>query len=130
MPRRDGDWNQHPTTIMPPRRATTRSKKAGRERIAQLIDEATVDCYSDDEFVAAWHAAIDSNLDVPFATIVLGVEVEVTGIDLDASGQIVATCTRGKLRQNIPILDLPLATPRPGGSEWIDAYRAWVSGGY
>ena len=25
--------------------------------------------------------------------------------------------------------DLPLPSPRPAGTEWIDAYRHWVGGG-
>jgi hypothetical protein len=27
---------------------------------------------------------------------------------------------------DIPILDLPLPTPPPGGAEWIEAYRHWL----
>jgi hypothetical protein len=34
----------------------------------------------------------------------------------------------GKAKQRIPILDLPLPTPRPEGTEWIDAYRRWAKG--
>ena len=42
--------------------------------------------------------------------------------------EIVAICRRGRERQKVPILDLPLPEPRPEGSEWIDAYRRWVKG--
>jgi hypothetical protein len=38
---------------------------------------------------------------------------------------IVAVCTRGKHRQAIVILDLPLPDPAPDGAEWIEAYRHW-----
>jgi len=31
----------------------------------------------------------------------------------------------GRSRQCIPILDLPVPTPPPGGAEWIEAYRHW-----
>jgi len=30
---------------------------------------------------------------------------------------------RGRERQSVPILDLPLPSPRPEGVEWIEAYR-------
>lgn len=39
---------------------------------------------------------------------------------------IVAICARGRDRQRIDLLDLPLPTPPPDGSEWIDAYRYWA----
>jgi hypothetical protein len=38
-------------------------------------------------------------------------------------GHIVATCRRDGIRQRIGILDLPLVTPRPAGTEWSAAYR-------
>jgi len=40
--------------------------------------------------------------------------------------QIVAICRRGWARQLIPIIDLPLPSPRPIGWEWIAAYRHWA----
>jgi hypothetical protein len=46
-------------------------------------------------------------------------------VDLTDSNQIVAMCRRDGLLQAIPILDLPLPTPRPAGAEWIDAYGRW-----
>jgi hypothetical protein len=42
--------------------------------------------------------------------------------------QIVAICRRGRTRQSIPILELPLPDPRPAGAEWIEAYRSWAVG--
>jgi len=40
----------------------------------------------------------------------------------------VAVCQRGGLKQKLPLLELPLPTPRPAGSEWIEAYRHWARG--
>jgi len=40
--------------------------------------------------------------------------------------EIVAICSRGKSRQRISILDLPLPSPPPQGAEWIDAFRRWA----
>jgi hypothetical protein len=62
---------------------------------------------------------------VPFETTVLGFAVTVEGIGLTSSG-IMATCVRGQHRQVIAILNLPLPTPHPPGSEWIAAYRQWA----
>ena len=59
---------------------------------------------------------------MPFKTLVLGVE----RIDLTDADEIVALCARGRTRQAIPILDLPLPEPPPRGAEWIEAYRLWA----
>ncbi len=69
---------------------------------------------------------LEDYLAVPFTTALLGVDVVVEKIDLTENEEIVALCRRGKQRQRIPILELPLPQPPPAGSEWIDAYRRWA----
>lgn len=91
-----------------------------------LLEQATVDAYDEYEQHAAFHCLLEEHLAVPFQTTVLGVEVTVTKIDRSPSGEIAAICTRGKYRQAIGVLNLPLPTPRPAGAEWIDAYRHWA----
>jgi Calcium binding len=93
----------------------------------ELVEQAIVDAYGDDEQMTGLYTMIEDSLALPFTTTVLGVEANVDGIDLTDSG-IVAICTRGADRQAIPILDLPLPVPPPPGSEWIAAYRHWARG--
>lgn len=93
----------------------------------ELVGQAVVDAYGDDEQMTGIYTMIEDNLALPFTTTVLGVEANVEGADLTDSG-IVAICTRGAHRQAIPILDLPLPVPPPPGSEWIAAYRHWAGG--
>ena len=93
-----------------------------------LIDEATVDCYNESEEISGIFTMMEENLAVPFKTTILGMEVTVEKIDLNQAEEIVAVCRRGRDRQRVPILDLPLPEPRPGGAEWIDAYRRWARG--
>ena len=50
-------------------------------------------------------------------------------VDLTGDDQLVAVCTRGRHRQALPILDLPLPTPPPDGAEWIEGYRRWRGAG-
>jgi hypothetical protein len=88
-----------------------------------MIEAATVDCYNESEQVTGWFTMIDEHLAVPFETRVLGMPVRVERIDLNRSDQIVAVCLRGRDRQTLPIVDLPLPNPRPVGAEWIEAYR-------
>ena len=72
---------------------------------------------------------IDIHLAVPFKTMVLGVAVTVERVDLNQREEIVAVCRRDRIRQTVPILDLPLPSPPPAGAEWIDAYRHWLGRG-
>lgn len=90
-----------------------------------MIEEATVDAYTEDEQLTGLYAMIDHHLAVPFTTTVLGVEVTVRKVDLTADS-IVAICSRGRDRQRIDLLDLPLPAPPPDGATWIDAYRHWA----
>ena len=92
-----------------------------------LIAEATVDCHNDSECATGFYTVLDDNLAMPFQTVVLGVDVTVTGIDLTGGDQIMAVCARGRSTQRIPILDLRLPTPPPDGAQWIAAYRRWVA---
>jgi hypothetical protein len=89
-----------------------------------LVEEATVDCYNEDEQLTGLFTMIEDNLALPFTTRVLGVEVAVRGVDLRGD-RIVAICHRGRERQAIAILDLPLPDPPPDGAQWIEAYRHW-----
>lgn len=96
-----------------------------KAKLDALVAEAIVDAYDEDEQLMGFAALLDDNLDVPFETTVLGVQVTVKGITHTSHG-IVACCVRGKHRQPIHILDLPLPEPPPKGAEWIAAYRHWT----
>ena len=49
-------------------------------------------------------------------------------VDPSDAGEIVAVCRRGRKKQTVPILDLPLPIPRPDGAEWIEVYRRFATG--
>jgi hypothetical protein len=68
----------------------------------------------------------EEHLQFPFETTVLGTAVNVVSIDLRDDGQIVAICARGRDRQAILLLDLPLPSGGLDGWEWIEAYRDWL----
>lgn len=91
-----------------------------------MIDEARVDCYNESEQATGLFTMIEEHLALPFETSVLGVTVTVKAVDIGQDDCIVATCVRGNERQIIPLLELPLPEPMPGGAEWIAAYRRWA----
>ncbi len=105
------------------KKATSRISKV---RLAEMIEEATVDAYDESEQATGWFTMLEGNLELPFETEVLGVPVRVTRIDQRDDDRLVAICTRGREEQAIGLVDLPLPTPMPEGAEWIEAYRQWI----
>jgi hypothetical protein len=110
------------------RKTRRRTPHLNKARLAEMIGEATVDAYGESEQTTGWFTMIDENLAVPFETKVLDVTVVVERVDLDETEHIVAIGKRGRSRQAIRILDLPLPTPPPAGADWIEAYRQWSRG--
>lgn len=95
-------------------------------QLDELIEEATVDCYDEEEQASGFFAVIEDNLALPFTTRILGAEASVAAVEMDDDGRIKAICERSGERQRIDLIDLPLPSPPPSGAEWIAAYRRWV----
>ncbi len=113
-------------------RAGTKEKAGcwppSRAHLERLIEEAIVDAYNESEQRCGLFTMIEDHLALPFETEVLGVPVTVERIDLTEANEVVAICRRGRTRQRINVLNLPLPTRRPDGAEWIEAYRYWARG--
>ncbi len=99
-----------------------------KTELGALTEEAIVDAYGDSEQRTGFYTMLEERLAMPFDVDVLGVTATVERIDMIDDEQIVAICRRGRSRQSIPILDLPLPKPPPEGAEWIEAYRRWARG--
>ena len=111
----------------PPGRKAHR-KPQSNAILDRMIDEAVVDANGESEQMVGFYTMLEDNLVMPFDTEILGVEATVERVDMTDDQQIVAVCTRGKSRQRIQILDLPLPDPPPAGAEWIEAFRRWARG--
>jgi hypothetical protein len=96
-----------------------------KAKLNEMIEEAVVDAYTEEEQTGGFLTMLQEHLAMPFSTDVLGVAVVVEKIDMTREGQIVAVCRRDKVRQRIAILELPLPTPPPTGAEWVTAYHHW-----
>ncbi len=103
--------------------------RLGNARLDELVEEATVDCYGEAEQASGLLTMLEDHLALPFETEVLGAKVTVERLDATLRGEIVAICARGRERQAVPLLDLPLPSPPPAGVEWVQAYRHWSRGG-
>ena len=103
-------------------------RRPSNAKLDAMIEEATVDANGDSEELLGFFTLLEDRLKLPFKTELLGIEVAVERVDMTDDEQIVVVCSRGKSRQRVPILDLPLLSPPPEGAEWIDAYRRWSRG--
>ena len=109
------------TTKPTVRGATTKAQA----RLEALIDEATVDAYTEAERVAALYTVICERLALPFKTKILGRDADVVGIEMGDDDRLRAVCKVGRKRQRISLADMALPAKRPAGAEWIVAYRHW-----
>jgi hypothetical protein len=109
----------------PPAPGVKKSRMPSAQQLAEMIEEATVDAYNDDEKAGSWYTVLSDNLELPFTTEVLGVAVQVVQLDLTSRNEIVAVCKRGSKLTRVPLLDLDLPDPPPEGFAWVEAYRQW-----
>lgn len=113
-----------PTT----KKKTARRRKIDVQRLEAMAEEATVDAYNESEQICGWACTLENQVAVPFETLVLGAPVTVESIKQRGDTGVVAICRRGRARQAIDILELPLPVSPPAGAEWIEAYRHWRKG--
>jgi hypothetical protein len=108
--------------------ADERSWPPGKAQIRALIEEAVVDAYGESEQAVGFLTMLDEHLRMRFETEILGVRATIERVDITNDDQIIAICRRGRSRQTVLILDLPLPKTPPVGAEWIEAYRHWARG--
>jgi hypothetical protein len=67
-----------------------------KARLKELIEEAAVDAYGEEEQPGGFFTMIEEHLALPFRVKVLGVDADLEKVDMTLDGQIVAICRRGK----------------------------------
>src|SRR5438132_10951221 len=100
------------------REASQRSR-LGTRQLEALVEEAIIDAYDESEQRVGFLTMLEEHLTCPFTTAILGTPVQVERVGLNDVDEIVAICRRGRERQLIPIINLPLPSPPPTGWEWI-----------
>jgi hypothetical protein len=110
------------------RNSARKNPRRNKAHLDALIAEAIMDAYNESEQTVGFYTMMENSLALPFETEILGINVAVEQIEMNEEDAIVAVCRRGSKRLRIPLLDLPLPSPTPGGAEWIAAYRYWRTG--
>lgn len=98
-------------------------------RIRELLDEATIDCYGEEEEFSGVLVSLQDNLSFPMRATLAGAPVEVQGIDDQRSSLhrgIVAEVERDGKIYYVSLADLEFVKPDEASAEWLAMYRWWV----
>jgi hypothetical protein len=94
-----------------------------------LIEEATVDCYTEEEAHVGLMTMVEDNVVCPFKARVIGEEVEVLELHSSEIGfGVDAVCRYKGKDYRIDINSLEWPKQKPEGFEWVEAYWAYWSG--
>jgi hypothetical protein len=100
------------------------------ERLQELLEEATVDAYGDEEEFSSVLITLDENVDWPLSATLAGMPVEVLGLDESASGLrrgIVARIRRGGKEYKAALSDLTFSDVDETSAEWLAMFRWWAA---
>ncbi len=98
-------------------------------RLEELLEQATVDCYNEDEEFSGVLCTLEETLLFPLQAEALGEVVEVVGLDDQRSSLgrgIVARVRKGGREYRIGLADLEFLDPDPVSAEWLAMYRYWA----
>jgi hypothetical protein len=106
-----------------------KGKKMNEERLQELIAEATIDCYDEDEEFWGMLATLEDELDFPLTATLIGEAVELIGLDGPASSShrgIVAQVRRKGQIYSVSLADLQVTDSDSHSAEWLAAYHYWL----
>lgn len=101
------------------------------ERLQELLDEAIVDCYDEEEEFMGVLITVDENVNWPLPAQLTGMPVEVLGLSESASSirrGIVACIRRGGKEYTASLTDLTFGEMDESSAEWLAMYRWWAEG--
>ncbi len=99
------------------------------ERLQELIDEATVDCYDEEEQFWGILTILGDKVNFPLAATLIGEQVKLIGIDDEASSShrgIVAHVRHKEKMYSISLADLQIIDTDTQSAEWLAAYHYWL----
>jgi len=97
-------------------------------QLRDLIAEATVDCYGEDEEFWGFLAALEDELTFPFVATVLGDALQVVGIDGETSSKrrgVMAKVEKNDRYYSFPLSEIEPTEAQATNAEWIAAYKLW-----
>ena len=90
-------------------------------KLERLIEQAAVDCDSDEDVAMGLCYAMQEHTSFPFRGKVIGEEVLVLRVAEGKGTEVMAVCSRRGRQYRVRLDDIKLKK-QPKGAEWIDAY--------
>jgi hypothetical protein len=102
-----------------------------KKRLQELLEQAVVDCYDEEEEFGGVLCTLEDKLSFPLQAEAMGEPVEVTGLDERRSSPrrgIVARVRKGDKEYLVGLSELVLVDPDPSSTEWLEMYHYWADG--
>jgi hypothetical protein len=115
--------------VQQPAPGLEKEKRVDEKRLQELLEEATVDCYDEEEEFSGVLCTLDDRLRFPLQARALGEVVEVIGLDggrSDLKRGIVARVRKADQEYTISLADLEFVDPDAESAEWLEMYRWWL----
>lgn len=99
------------------------------DRLNALLEEATVDCYDEEEEFAGILCTLAECLNFPLKATALGGPVEVVGLHENRSSLrrgIIARVRKADEEYPMALAELEFVELDPISAEWLAAYRYWL----
>ena len=101
------------------------------KRLQELLEQAVVDCYNEEEEFGGVLCTLEDNLSFPLQAEAMGERVAVIGLDSRRSSLrngIVARVRKGDKEYTVGLSELVIVDPDPTSAEWVEMYRYWADG--
>ena len=99
------------------------------KRLQILLEEATIDCYGEEEEFMGVLYTLEERLNFPLQAKAMGNLVEVIGLDGSQSSPrrgILAIVRQDDQEYRVGLSELEFIDPDPVSAEWLAMYRYWL----
>jgi hypothetical protein len=100
-----------------------------QSRLEELLSEAIIDCYDEEEEFTGVLVTLQENLPFPMRATLAGAPVTVHSLDDQRSTLrrgIVAEVERDAKTHYVSLADLEFVEPDPASAEWLAMFRWWA----
>ncbi len=104
--------------------------KTSKTKLDKMVEEATVDCYGEEEAFSGILVTVGDNLPYPFEAKVIGEPVQVIGFDESKSGLgrgIIVIVRKGGKEYRVALSDLEVSENFKG-RQWLELYEYYTGG--
>ncbi len=96
-----------------------------KAHLQELIEEATMDCYDEEEAFSGFWSMLDQGLIFPFHATILGEPLNVTGLSGRSALRrgLLAEIEKDGQTYTFPLSEMDVATLEGDAAAWIAAYQ-------